>query len=245
MGELYTPLMAKRFNVSIPDALAERLEPYKDKISLSAVMQAALERELAQLSLSDQEKEQRANLRAVAASAWMKRNSFIAKALGAFIQELIQKAMEDEIPDVFQYYRDLHICCRRDQLVKKIASDGRYSPWLAFKPDQETREKWVMETLKFIADEDGMIWEFDEKFENFVVAWSRREGERMPSNMFRDISEEKRVITEEGSLALQSRSTHELALQIMEQQLKSYLTENDIDDFVLDFETAFAEIEEV
>jgi post-segregation antitoxin (ccd killing protein) len=89
MGESYTPLMAKRFNVSIPDALAERLEPHKNRISLSAVMQAALERELAQLNLSDEDKQRRASLRAVAAEAWLRRNPIIIFTIRLLMMGLI------------------------------------------------------------------------------------------------------------------------------------------------------------
>jgi hypothetical protein len=112
--------MAKRFNVSIPDALAERLEPHKDKISLSAVMQAALERELAQLNLSDTDKQRRASLKATAVSAWLKRNTELTKALGAFADHLLDCAINDGLPDLFMYYRQLVIGCRKEELITKI-----------------------------------------------------------------------------------------------------------------------------
>ena len=122
--------MAKRFNISIPDALAERLEPFKDKLSLSAVMQAALERELAQLTLPDEEKDRRATLKAVAMNSWTERNPFIAKILGSFIQDLFDKASNDGLSDLFQYFRYLYVLCRPEELVNKISIDQRYFPWL-------------------------------------------------------------------------------------------------------------------
>lgn len=123
--------MAKRFNVSIPDALAERLEPHKDKISLSAVMQAALERELAQLNLSDTDKQRRASLKATAVSAWLKRNTELTKALGTFADHLLDSAINDGLPDLFMYYRQLVVDCRKEELIAKIL-ESPYSYYHSF-----------------------------------------------------------------------------------------------------------------
>ena len=48
--------MAKRFTISLPDDLARRIEPFKDQLSLSAIMQKSLEAELAELLRPEEKK---------------------------------------------------------------------------------------------------------------------------------------------------------------------------------------------
>jgi hypothetical protein len=108
--------MAKRFNVSIPDALAERMEPFKNKISLSALMQASIERELARLTLTDDQMQRRSNFRTAAMNAWIKRYPSLTTALNAFIDNLIDQATNDGSEKIFDYYRYLWLAFNRSEV---------------------------------------------------------------------------------------------------------------------------------
>lgn len=108
--------MAKRFNVSIPDALAERMEPFKNKLSLSALMQASIERELARLTLTDDQMQRRSNFRAAAMNAWIKRYPSLTNALNSFIDNLIDQAENDGSEKIFDYYRNLWLAFNRSRI---------------------------------------------------------------------------------------------------------------------------------
>lgn len=231
--------MAKRFNVSIPDALAERLEPHKDKISLSAVMQAALERELAQLTLGNEEKQRRASFKAAAANAWMKRNGYLIKALGAFIDHLFEEAVNDQGSRFFDYYRHLYLACKQDELVSKISKDVRYYRFKS--PGKEKAS--VLDMLKYAFE-----YEFLARFESDVCDFIKKkahEGEFLiPSHLlYAEEDGETLVIDEDFDSILESNMSHKAALSMMDERLRSMLSDEEVDNFILDFESAFVNME--
>lgn len=121
--EHYTPAMAKRFNVSIPDALAERMEPFKNSLSLSALMQEAIERELTRLSSSDEEKELRDNFKKTAVYAWVSRVHGLGAAVDQFIDALVDQASKDRSTEIFDLYRLLYMGVREDEIIEKLAKE--------------------------------------------------------------------------------------------------------------------------
>jgi hypothetical protein len=245
--------MAKRFNVSIPDALAERLEPHKDRISLSAVMQAALERELAQLNLSDEDKQRRASLKAVATEAWLRRNPFIGEHLSAFIDHLLDQAINDGIDSLFGYYRQLSIAFRKEELATKMVSDFRYRRYMNC--EEKSLEHQAMSALNYAhelysAGIDGFDV-FDEGFTRYLLDKAIRKEINLPAHLLEwevddpDYGSEDLwdLFTEEFHGLIDSCATQKLALSIMDSKLRAMLSEEDIDSFVLDFEAAFAKTE--
>jgi len=246
----YTPLMAKRFNVSIPDALAERLEPHKDRISLSAVMQAALERELAQLNLSDEDKQRRASLKAVATEAWLKRNPYIGKALASFIDALLDSAINDGRTELFIYYRQLSIELRRDDLTKKILADrqGNYSLFWPHNATQEEQQAMATKALRYAADgtyyHDGYI-QFSDAFNAFLCGEFGNKKMLLPPHMYEEADEQLGSFRTHDDIwgLINSQSFGRLALGMMDVRLRSCINEDDIDNLVLDFEAAFLELE--
>lgn len=245
--------MAKRFNVSIPDALAERLEPHKNRISLSAVMQAALERELAQLNLSDEDKQRRASLKAVATEAWLKRNSFIAEHLSAFIDHLLDQAINDGNDSLFGYYRQLCISLREEELVKKLASSPRYR--LHMSSSDEDPVQQANRAINYAGDlfntvMDGFEY-FFEGFRNYLLDKAIRKEISLPVHLLEwevgdpDFANEPlyNLFTMEFHGLIESLATQKLALSIMDSKLRAMLGDEDIDSFVLDFEAAFAKAE--
>jgi len=112
--------MAKRFNVSIPDALAERMEPFKDNLSLSALMQEAIERELARLTMSDDDKELRQQFKTAAISAWLERFPGMGEAMTAYAERLFHLAGKDGQTEIFRLYRALFFLVKMEDGVKEV-----------------------------------------------------------------------------------------------------------------------------
>jgi hypothetical protein len=112
--------MAKRFNVSIPDALAERMEPFKDNLSLSALMQDAIERELARLTMSDEDKELRHQFKAAAISAWLERFPGMGEAMTAYAERLFHLGGKDGQTKIFRLYRALFFLVKMEDGVKEV-----------------------------------------------------------------------------------------------------------------------------
>jgi hypothetical protein len=275
----YTPLMAKRFNVSIPDALAERLEPHKNKISLSAVMQAALERELAQLNLSDTDKQRRASLKAAATNAWLMRNPEFAKALGIFADHLLDSAINDGLPELFMYCRQLVIDCRREELMKMIIE----SPYIAgfirchldhqdvyheiLRNNPDNKQHLVNRLIKIIvgatldnardkAADDGNMY-FDDGFVVFI-ANQLKNGTESSTNLpdkfvglaLGTIEEPDTLDKQEihellawhlGTL-MKTKAAKQIALEILEDRIKTHLAEEEVNALILDFESEMADI---
>lgn len=240
--------MAKRFNVSIPDALAERLEPHKNRISLSAVMQAALERELAQLNLSDEDKQRRASLKAVAAEAWLRRNPIIRECVSDYVDHLYDQAIDDGIDSLFNFYRQLSLTHRKEELVRKILSNPYYHQITRCK--EKDPEHLAQEVIRDASDlygfHDGFEY-FSESFTWHLLDRVMRKDIVIPAHLLDGTVDDHDVkadgyylFTEEFLLLIQSDATAELALRIMESKLRTALDEKDIDSFILDFEGAFA-----
>lgn len=112
--------MAKRFNVSIPDALAERMEPFKNDLSLSALMQDAIEREIIRLTMSDKDKELRENFKKTAIHAWVGRLHGLGRAVHAFAEHLVDQAANDSNPKIFELYRALYLHVKEEEVVEDI-----------------------------------------------------------------------------------------------------------------------------
>jgi len=89
----------------------------------NAAAMAGLERELAQLNLSDMNRERRASFKAAAKNAWFKRNPEFAEALGIYADHLLDSAINDGLPELFIHYRELVVSCRREDLVAKMMKD--------------------------------------------------------------------------------------------------------------------------
>lgn len=249
LGSSYTPAMAKRFNISIPDALAERLEPHKHRISLSAVMQAALERELAQLNLSDEDKQRRTSLKAVATEAWLKRNPFIAKHLSTFIDHLLDQAINDGNDRLFGYYRQLFILLRFNELVEKAARSNSFSMQSDESPEQ--RAKHAINYA--LALYDGFMYGYEgfcDGFTKYLGGKAIRKEINLPGHLLNrevddldlDVSGHELFSMELLNL-INSLAIQKLALSVMDDKLRAMLSDEDIDSFVLDFEAAFAEME--
>jgi hypothetical protein len=119
-----TPVMAKRFNVSIPDALAERMEPFKNSLSPSALMQEAIERELTRLSMSDKEKELRNNFKKTAAYAWVNRVHGLGAAVDQFIDALVDQAAKDRNTKIFELYRLLYFVIKEEEVIAMLEKEG-------------------------------------------------------------------------------------------------------------------------
>ncbi len=249
MGESYTPPMAKRFNVSIPDALAERLEPHKDKISLSAVMQAALERELAQLTMGDQEKQRRDSFKAAAMSAWLKRNPVYTRVINAFVDNLFDKAINDGLGDIFDFYRNLYLFCRREELEEKITKSfdyfNRFGVGSLGDVAKGANAKWKRK-VGCALGQAGFT--FEEEIDKELVRFIRNDCKN-PAEL---IDFGPHYPTDETGLpprgdefwlALFSPSTYNVILGIMDERIKSMLSEEDIDNLVLNFDDEFVEAE--
>jgi hypothetical protein len=235
--------MAKRFNVSIPDALAERLEPHKDKISLSAVMQAALERELAQLTMGDQEKQRRESFKAAAMSAWLKRNPVYTKVIHAFVDHLFDKAVNDGLGDFFDFYRDLSVCSGRDELIERISKSFYYKD--CFGGYCVDEEKWKEKIGRAL----GTVISADEEYIGTKIIHFVREECKNSSEL---INFGPHYPVDDAGLppdndpfwfALCSPSALSVILQVMKERVKSLLSQEEIDSLILNFDDEFVEVE--
>lgn len=155
-----TPIMSKRFNVSIPDALAERMEPFKNDLSLSALMQDAIERELTRLTMSDADKELRDQFKAAAITAWFKRYPGLGTALAAYADHLFDLARQDGQSDIFLFYRALFFTVKGDEGLEEVFSRRYPDPAKALEG---------LDTDYFIGEMEEIYEEnFVGGFENFV-----------------------------------------------------------------------------
>ncbi|MCP9796122.1 hypothetical protein [Cyanobium sp. Lug-B] len=101
--------MAKRFTISLPDELAQRIEPFKDQLSLSAIMQKSLEAELAEL-LSPKEDKTKATALLERAKAFYREDfAVLVKAAQDLVDHLIDKAIQDHDMLVFKLYCHLQL----------------------------------------------------------------------------------------------------------------------------------------
>ncbi|MEB3353712.1 MAG: hypothetical protein VKM34_05700 [Cyanobacteriota bacterium] len=130
--------MAKRFTISLPDDLARRIEPFKDQLSLSAIMQKSLEAELAELLRPEGEKTKAAALLDRAKSFYKDDFAVLVKGANAFVDHIIDNAIHDADLYVFRLYNDLH--SKSDSEIQKDSSeDSLFNRLVGF--DQDRREK--------------------------------------------------------------------------------------------------------
>jgi len=99
--------MAKRYTISLPDELARRIEPFKDQLSLSAIMQKSLEAELSELIRPDDEKAKGKALVRLAENFYKEDLSTLVKGVTAFIDHAIERAVQDSDLFVFRLYGTL------------------------------------------------------------------------------------------------------------------------------------------
>lgn len=97
--------MAHRFNVSLPDDLVERLEPFKADLSLSQVLQKALEQQIRNRLRSSSDQERSQALAAAAKNYWIQNRRVLHYTAEAFVENLITEALQDNDSYVFELYR--------------------------------------------------------------------------------------------------------------------------------------------
>lgn len=96
--------MAKRFTISLPDELARRIEPFKDQLSLSAIMQKSLEAELAELVRPEEEKAKAKVLLRLAEEFYKEDFSALVNAVTFFLDYQLEKAIQDSDKFIFRLY---------------------------------------------------------------------------------------------------------------------------------------------
>jgi hypothetical protein len=252
LGEQYTRWMAKRFNVSIPDALAERLEPHKNQISLSALMQAAIERELAQLTSPTIAKDLQVSFKVAAVNAWIERNWHINKAISAYVECLFERVIHDGHSDLFRIYRLLYLMLRKDELRNRLMHDPRYSLYrLASKPGAEghdalTQEDNVERALDYAMkgmQESGL----SDDFLCFIKTTLKSDPSFLPAYLWTH-EDDKVFLSAELELAVNHAQTTnqipEAMLKMIDSRVRAILSDKEIETYLLDFESAFGEWEE-
>jgi len=130
--------VAKRFTISLPDDLARRIEPFKDQLSLSAIMQKSLEAELAELLRPEGEKTKAAALLERAKSFYKDDFSVLVKGANAFVDHIIDNAINDGDFYVFRLYNDLH-SRGDDEIVNDSNEESLFSRLIQF--DENRRDK--------------------------------------------------------------------------------------------------------
>jgi hypothetical protein len=240
--------MAKRFNVSIPDALAERLEPYKNQISLSALMQAAIERELAQLTRPEIDKDLRASFKAAAINAWIERNYPINDAISAFVEHLLQRGLKDSLSDFSRIYRLLYIQLRKDELRIKLMHEPRYM--LLRMNSELSSEDFEALTPKDPAERaleyalSGNEGAVADDFICFIKTSLKADPTFLPAHLWSLVDGEV-WLSEALEVAIGHAPTiSEIMLEMMDSRVREIMSNKDIDNYLLDFESAFGMWEE-
>lgn len=218
--------MAKRFNVSIPDALAERLEPFKNDLSLSALMQDAIERELTRLTMSDADKELREGLRAAAISAWIERFPGLGAALAAYADHLFELAAKDGQTKFFKYYRAFFFLTREDKVLTDIA---RYHY-----PNLETeqgvgRVAWALNEVDKEKLEEFICEEWIPDFNRFIGK-KEEEGTKLLDDYLLVMASSEQGLFESNA------NVQELIFKSLDSRIRQHMAEGDIYKYVLDID---------
>ena len=146
---LHNPLVAVRLTVSIPDALAERMEPFKSQISPSELMQTAITSHLENLEASAKAKSQSEVLKAAVASFVKDREPRYIKAAKAEVARLCEN--EKSVHRLLVFYPEL-----------KAVAEGS--------AQRQTMEELIEE---FATDMEGFNneqrWHFIEEFATLIV----------------------------------------------------------------------------
>lgn len=250
---------------------------------------AGLERELAQLNLSDMNRERRASFKAAAKNAWFKRNPEYAEVLGIYADHLLDSTINDGLPELFIHYRELAVSCRREDLVARMMKDCNcqslihkhleyqtvYHDVVHDKIHNGSDKNWhLIGRLKRIIANEGLDYacektssaycgdflDFADTFTLFVKSRLRSQNNsepRLPPEFVRmalgcmetveDLDDSDLWESLDAYLRplIDSEGSRRIVLEILEDRIKSHLDEKDINDFVLDFESALAEMGEL
>ena len=230
--------MAKRFNVSIPDALAERLEPFKNDLSLSALMQDAIERELTRLTMSDADKELRQGLKAAAISAWIERLPGLGAALATYADHLFELAAKDGQTKFFTYYRAFFFLTQDEKVLTDIA---RYKY-----PNLKAEEGIEYVTCALNAAEEKKLEEFihDEWIPDFIrfIGKKAEEGTQLLDDGLLSMAStgkgEKYISISPalGELFEYNANAQELIFKSLDSRIRQHMSEDDIYKYVLDID---------
>jgi hypothetical protein len=206
--------MAKRFNVSIPDALAERMEPFKNDLSLSALMQDAIERELTRLTMSDGDKELRDQFKAAAISAWIERFPGMGEAMTAYADHLFELAAKDGQTEIFSLYRLLFFSVKREEGIKEALQHA-----YPHAPDNLMDE--FKKAKYFLEDVDDYIYsQFLIDIESFVESRLKFDADSFNLHDFLAYNEQVRS----------------LLFNALDARVRGAMTESDLYQYVLDLD---------
>ena len=212
--------MAKRFNVSIPDALAERMEPFKDNLSLSALMQEAIERELARLTMSDDDKELRQQFKTAAISAWLERFPGMGEAMTAYAERLFHLAGKDGQTEIFRLYRALFFLVKMEDGVKEVFLHTHPKATNVI----ELLEKRNPSFLKNFLDSFDQFF-YDECVDDIIHF--------IDSYVDFDISDTKYLY-----FMANNDKIHSLLFNALDERIRGIMTESDLYKYVLDIDTS-------
>lgn len=218
--------MAKRFNISIPDALAERLEPFKNDLSLSALMQDAIERELTRLTMSDADKELREGLRAAAISAWIERLPGLGAALAAYADHLFELAAKDGQTKLFKYYRAFFFLTQEENVLTDIARHHY--------PHAEAQDSvaYVRSAIYEVDDEKLMeiIWkEWIPDFNRFIDKRAEEGAKLLDDDVLA-------IASSDEGLFESNANVQELIFKSLDSRIRQHMAERDIYKYVLDID---------
>jgi hypothetical protein len=212
--------MAKRFNVSIPDALAERMEPFKNNLSLSALMQEAIERELARLTMSDDDKELRQQFKTAAISAWLERFPGMGEAMKAYAERLFHLAGKDGQTEIFRLYRALFFLVKMEDGVKEVFRHTHPKATNII----ELLEKGNASFLKNFLDSFDQFF-YDECVDDII--------DFIDSYVEFDISDTKYLY-----FMANNDKIHSLLFNALDERIRGIMTESDLYKYVLDIDTS-------
>jgi hypothetical protein len=124
--------LSKRFTISLPDELVRRIEPFKDQLSLSAIMQKSLETELAELLRPNEVKAKTKALLKLAEEYYKEGYSTLVKTVSVFIDYTVDKAVLDSDKYLFRLYAWLQTTeIRTDMRTKEVPElDERLNDWV-------------------------------------------------------------------------------------------------------------------
>jgi hypothetical protein len=211
-------------------------------------MQAAIERELAQLTRPEIDKDLRASFKAAAINAWIERNYPINDAISAFVEHLLQRGLKDSLSDFSRIYRQLYILVRKDELRARLLYEPRYA---LFRMSSESSA----EDLQAPTPEDPVERALDyalfegevsvaEDFMCFIETSLKADPAFLPAHLWSLVDGEVWL-----SGALQSAISHapnisEIMLEVMDSRVREIMSDKDIDNYLLDFESAFVMCEQ-
>lgn len=126
--------MAVRITVSIPDALAERMEPFKDLISPSEIMQQALTDRLDQLEAQASAANDADRLKACIASFTQSREPRYIRAARQLLDSLLSQ--EQTVHKLLSFYPELHAVANGESdlqtisdLIDEFADEEELKTW--------------------------------------------------------------------------------------------------------------------